>query len=67
MSFRELEIKLTSEIAAFDAGVIDGTLGVPLWEQGSITFDYPARKLCINISNGPGRDPAPTSDVTRVR
>lgn len=67
MSFGDLEIALTSEIAAYDAGIMDGTLGVPLWQQGSITFDYPARELCINISKGAGRDPAPTSDVTRKR
>lgn len=57
MNFRELETNLTSEIPAFEAGIIDGTLGVPLWDQGAITFDYPAAEICIDISDGTGRDP----------
>lgn len=31
-------------------GVLDGTLGVPLWKAGRITFDYPAKTLCIEAS-----------------
>ncbi|NYF30610.1 retropepsin-like aspartic protease [Sphingopyxis sp. JAI108] len=46
-SFGPLEISMTSEVPAFENGTIDGTLGVPLWNGGVISFDYPARQLCI--------------------
>lgn len=42
-----LEVALTSGAAAFEGGTFDGTLGVPLWQAGAITFDYPAKVLCI--------------------
>lgn len=29
-------------------GLLDGTLGVPLWKAGRITLDYPAGTLCID-------------------
>lgn len=46
-SFGPLEVSLTSDVPAFEQGVIDGTLGVPLWSDGVISFDYPRRQLCI--------------------
>jgi hypothetical protein len=42
-----VEVALSSEMPAFEAGGIDGSLGVPFWANGVITFDYPARSLCI--------------------
>lgn len=43
----DLEVALTSGVAAFEAGFADGSLGVPFWQGGLITFDYPAKTLCI--------------------
>lgn len=45
--FTDLRTQLTSQIPAFEAGLFDGTLGVPLWQNGKVTFDFPARQLCI--------------------
>ncbi|WP_442678614.1 aspartyl protease family protein [Sphingomonas sp. ASY06-1R] len=42
-----LEVALSSGVAAFETGLIDGSLGVPLWKSGRIRFDYPAQTLCI--------------------
>lgn len=43
----DVEVALTPGVAAFEAGEFDGSLGVPLWKNGVITFDYPAQVLCI--------------------
>jgi hypothetical protein len=43
----DLEVALTPGVAAFESGAFDGSLGVPLWKNGVITFDYPAQVLCI--------------------
>lgn len=43
----DLEVALTSGVAAFEAGFADGSLGVPFWQGGVITFDYQAGTLCI--------------------
>jgi hypothetical protein len=45
--FHDVEFALTNEIKAFDLKEIDGSLGVPLWKGGVITFDYPRHQLCI--------------------
>jgi hypothetical protein len=42
-----VEAALSSGVGAFEIGLFDGSLGVPLWKSGAITFDYPARALCI--------------------
>lgn len=42
-----VEAALSSGVGAFEAGLFDGSLGVPLWKAGAITFDYPAKTLCI--------------------
>lgn len=47
--FDDLRTQLTSQIPAFEAGLFDGTLGVPLWNTGTISFDYPARQICIEL------------------
>lgn len=41
------DVALTAGVGAFDAAGFDGSLGVPFWNQGSITFDYGANKICI--------------------
>lgn len=46
--FQNLEIGLTKDVDAFKLGFADGTLGAPLWNRGSITFDYPNRRLCLS-------------------
>ena len=42
-----VEAALSSGVGAFEIGLFDGSLGVPLWKAGAITFDYPAKTLCI--------------------
>jgi hypothetical protein len=42
-----MEVALMLGAPAFEAGVVDGTLGVPFWKDGAITFDYQANSLCI--------------------
>ena len=49
--FGGADVSLTRDIAAIEMGTIDGTLGVPFWQNGSITFDYPARTICIDSLN----------------
>ena len=46
-TFKDVQVALTRDIKAFQSGTIDGTLGVPLWIKGSITFDYSHRQLCL--------------------
>lgn len=46
-SYQNLTIALTRQVPAFEKGVVDGTLGVPLWQSGQITFDYPHGQLCL--------------------
>jgi hypothetical protein len=50
VKFDNVEVALTSGAPAFEGGTIDGSLGVPLWKEGAITFDYPARTMCIDPS-----------------
>ncbi|MFS0773335.1 aspartyl protease family protein [Sphingomonas sp. 1P08PE] len=54
-TLRKLDVSLTSGVPAFETGVVDGSLGVPFWQSGAITFDYPARTLCITAANGRDR------------
>ncbi len=52
--FRNLTVGLTSQVGVFAAGAADGSLGVPLWIDGSITLDFPHRTLCLEkTANGP--------------
>jgi hypothetical protein len=44
------EVALSSEVGAFDRGGFDGSLGVPFWQAGSITFDYDAKLLCLTLA-----------------
>lgn len=62
-SFGPLEVSLTSDVPAFESGAIDGTLGVPLWKGGVITFDYPGRQLCITRVGTPDHTGNPAADA----
>jgi hypothetical protein len=46
--YRDLSIALTRQVVAFNKGLADGTLGVPLWVDGAITFDETNRRLCLS-------------------
>ncbi len=47
LEIQDLEVALSSGAPVFESGAADGSLGVPLWKEGRVTFDYPARTLCI--------------------
>ena len=47
--FTGLTIALTSHVGAYSLGGADGSLGVPLWKDGTVTFDYPHRRLCLDL------------------
>ena len=47
--FPDIEIALTRQVGAFSSGIADGALGVPLWEAGTITFDYPRHHICFGF------------------
>ena len=47
--FRDLGIALTRHNGAFVKGVVDGSLGVPLWKRGTIIFDDAHQRLCLNV------------------
>jgi hypothetical protein len=47
MSIADPEVALSSGVSAFEAGGFDGSLGVPLWKDGAITFDYQRNQICI--------------------
>jgi hypothetical protein len=63
LSFGALEVSLTSDVPAFESGAIDGALGVPLWNGGVITFDYPGRRLCITRSETADRTGNPAANA----
>jgi hypothetical protein len=44
-----LKVALTSHVGASKAGLVDGTLGVPLWAGGVVTFDYPRQQVCFEL------------------
>jgi hypothetical protein len=45
----DVQIALTRQVPAFEKGFADGTLGVPVWKDGAITFDYPNRNVCLDL------------------
>jgi hypothetical protein len=47
--FRDLTIGLANHVKAFQLGVADGSLGVPLWDKGTITFDDADHRLCLHV------------------
>lgn len=42
-----LTVALTRQVGSFGKNGVDGSLGVPLWESGSIIFDYPHKRFCL--------------------
>jgi hypothetical protein len=48
-SFRNLTIALTHNVGIFEKGVADGTLGVPIWQNGAVTFDYGHKTVCFDL------------------
>ncbi len=42
------QIGLTGQVKAFEVGFADGSLGVPFWKGGAITFDYAHKALCLD-------------------
>ena len=47
MQIKQPQIALSSGVSAFEAGGFDGSLGVPLWKDGVISFDYQRNQICI--------------------
>lgn len=45
--FHDVTFALTKQVKAFNLKKVEGSLGVPLWRGGVITFDYPDKQLCI--------------------
>lgn len=42
-------IGLTHHVGILEKGVADGTLGVPLWQNGVVTFDYAHSTVCFDL------------------
>lgn len=51
----DVNVVTTEQVKVFSAGFAEGSLGVPFWQDGQITFDYPHRSLCFSE---PARVPA---------
>ncbi len=49
--FHDVTFALTKQAKGFNLEKIQGSLGVPLWKGGVITFDYPDSQLCINTAH----------------
>lgn len=47
--FRNLPMSLSGQVGAFNTKAAPGSLGVQLWHNGSLTINYPQRKLCIDV------------------
>jgi hypothetical protein len=47
--FSNVPIALTHHVGILEKGVADGTLGVPLWQSGSVTFDYVHTTVCLDL------------------
>lgn len=45
--YRNLKVGMTSNVKAFGLPSIDGSLGVPIWIAGTISFDYKHDQLCL--------------------
>jgi hypothetical protein len=46
-NFHDVTFALTKQVKAFNLKEIHGSLGVPLWKGGVVTFDYTEKRLCI--------------------
>jgi hypothetical protein len=47
--FSNVAIGLTHHVGILEKGVADGTLGVPLWQSGVVTFDYARSTVCFDL------------------
>jgi hypothetical protein len=45
--FHNVKFALTEQTKAFNLEKVNGSLGVPLWTDGIITFNYPKQQICI--------------------
>jgi len=45
--FANLTVALTHQVGVLEQGTADGTLGVPLWQGGAVTFDYERQTVCF--------------------
>jgi hypothetical protein len=48
-TFPNLTVALTHDIGILEKGVAEGTLGVPLWQNGAVTFDYTHKTVCFDL------------------
>lgn len=48
MQIAQPQVALSASVSAFEAGGFDGSLGVPLWKDGAISFDYQRNQICIH-------------------
>ncbi|MGH8128658.1 MAG: retropepsin-like aspartic protease [Gammaproteobacteria bacterium] len=46
--FHDVNFALTRSAKVFNSQKLNGSLGVPLWKDGIITFNYPDKTLCID-------------------
>ncbi|HEV2324050.1 MAG TPA: hypothetical protein VGS10_08865, partial [Terracidiphilus sp.] len=47
--FPDLTVALTHQVGILEKGPADGTLGVPLWQSGALTFDYAHQTVCFDL------------------
>jgi hypothetical protein len=47
--FSNVTVALTHDVSIFEKGAADGTLGVPLWQSGVVTFDYGRKTVCFDL------------------
>lgn len=48
-AFPNLTVALTHNVGVLEKGPADGTLGVPLWQNGAVTFDYARNTVCFDL------------------
>lgn len=48
-SVANLTVALTHNVGILEKGVADGTLGVPLWQNGAVTFDSVDKTVCFDL------------------
>ena len=54
--FPNVEVALTQHVGAFTSGIADGSLGVPLWKAGTISFDYPHHEICLSLPTSTAKE-----------
>ncbi len=63
--FHDVLMGLSKQVKVFNSGQVSGSLGVGMWDKGSLTVDYPHRQLCINVQ-GKNEAPPDTSNVRQA-